>query len=568
MRQPSSTLPLSLNSVDGADAETGSLSLKRSHEALEEEASGWESVEWPLYDTPPAEVWKELEERLAPLLKCLRPLEIQLRTQVIEHGTRMEQDATIGRIRAEKDTTYIETDMVLLFGIPVGIEKPTLCALVQNIAQASALRLDTPAAISAIADGSWAEPCHDHSNFTHMFLQLTEKKIFGHNAPRQMLGISPTICLLNDQTRTPTPAEKRGFKPATMVVGLQAVTHRRRDRTLCTTTICNVRGLRMATGALEDSFAILSADYRERIKEAVSLFPEVMIECEARHRWVWKTPSKINTKDNGYMNAPEVYAAIFIISAGQEEEVEALSALRMALGLTGGRSYNIVTRAGLPLVYCLDASEQMNNNFSSAFHSSHPGPISVISNVRNDISEHECLVALARGGAPVQNIWRIFLSFQLGLDERHLWMDSVDTEGRIIDALAASLHIIWKPEPDGEQIAGTVPQAALLIICILDALGRARGGHSNNSCEVGITEMQQLNLVTVAAQRSLGRNSLHKKTQLATKLCAGGLWTWAGSESRTSSSKVPPLVARQTPRPLPEARYQDRDRTPSPPTRD
>ena len=71
------------------------------------------------------------------------------------------------------------------------------------------------------------------------------------------------------------------------------------------------------------------------------------------------------------MNAPEVYAVIFIISSGQEEEVEALSAFRMALGLTGGRSYNIVTRAGLPLVYCLDASEQMNNIFSSVFQSSH-----------------------------------------------------------------------------------------------------------------------------------------------------------------------------------------------------
>ena len=99
-------------------------------------------------------------------------------------------------------------------------------------------------------------------------------------------------------------------------------------------------------------------------------------------------------------------------------------------------------------------------------------------------------MALARGGAPIQNIWRIFLSFQLGLDERHLWRDSVDTEGRIIDALAASLQIIWKPEPDGEQIPGTVQQAAFLSICILDALGRARGGHTHNSYEVGITEMQ------------------------------------------------------------------------------
>ena len=127
------------------------------------------------------------------------------------------------------------------------------------------------------------------------------------------------------------------------------------------------------------------------------------------------------------------------------------------------------------------------------------------------------------GVAPIHNVWRTFLSFQLGLDERLLWRDSVDSEGRIIENLAASFNIIWKPEPDGEQIAGTVPQAVLLITCILDALGRARGGHTHKSSEAGLPEMQQLNLVAVAVQRSLGRNVLHKKAQLATKKSEGGV---------------------------------------------
>ena len=243
------------------------------------------------------------------MLITLRPLEVEYRSRLMAVASTAARQAAVDSLMSTKNTNYMEAHAFNICGVPIAMRGANLAALVQIVAQALNLEIDVRAALSEINLDSWQRCQYDRE--ACLTVGLTTPKLCAHECPRSLPGITPMVSLILDDPRIPDKEEWRGFehqnRPVQMEVAVQAVDHRRLGGPLDTVVICIVRGVRLATGALEDALALVQQDVETRLAPTLALFGGATLLTEVRIHRVRKKPDPKKPLDKAWACATEAF---------------------------------------------------------------------------------------------------------------------------------------------------------------------------------------------------------------------------------------------------------------------
>jgi hypothetical protein len=394
------------------------------------------------------------------------------------------------------------------------------------VGQALNVEIDLQAALAEIDLDSWRRV--EHNGWCCMTLKLMLPKLFQHEAPRRCANVSPAVCMLLDEPRIPDKEEKRGFnnngKPVRMEFAVQAVDHRRLGGHLETINICLIRGIRWAEGALEEGTALGTADILEKLETTLALFPAVSILTELRHRMVRRMPKSKSDADRRWLNASEAYLEVsFPVPSTGLDQWEFQAEARRVIGFTHKTTSLESIRAGFTLVYCLETSEQWNNNLPTACVSQSKGAVSTINMVKGDLNFQEVVEILGSNNVNLRNIARLHFIRPLLMNQQGQWLYPQDSNGRFVVGRTDIINIYWVVVNGvPTQVHGHIPAHALAELCYVDAYGAPRGAHTPCLSECGLAETMAMQSVMVASVMSSDRTVMHKKPELITKTGPGG----------------------------------------------
>jgi hypothetical protein len=308
-----------------------------------------------------------------------------------------------------------------------------------------------------------------------------------------------------------------------MEVAVQAVDHRRLGGPLDTVVICIVRGVRLATGALEDALALVQQDVETRLAPTLALFGGATLLTEVRIHRVRKKPDPKKPLDKAWACATEAFFEVASTVSLDWDRFELQTEARRVLGFVHNSPYMEVSLAGLTFLYVLDnLCPAFDNNLPAACVTNWHGAVSTITMVNGDLSINEIICALWEGKVALEALLRVLVKRPLHLSSQGAWLGVTNSTGQLMPERTTSVYLIWKASLTGMQSPGHIPVQALAKICYTDAYGSPRGTHALVLNECGVEELQNMQRVQVNSLFARGHNVIFSRPDFAVKKAGSG----------------------------------------------
>jgi hypothetical protein len=338
------------------------------------------------------------------------------------------------------------------------------------------------------------------------------------------------VCIIQEAARLPDKKECRGYdhnnKPVQLSVGIQAVNPRRLGGHLDTVILFVVRGLRFSNGAFEDGFALVHADVERRLKPTIDLYggSTLLIECRV-HR-VHKRPSKSNQTDRSWGTATEAFIEVSSTVCEDFDRLDLQDECRRVIGFDHKQCFE-VNLSGHNFLYVLNTDcAAFDNNLPPACTLNWHGPLSVITMVRNDLTDREILGALWDRGVNINALERLVVTRGLAADSNGVWLDVFNERRQLQTERTTTAQLVWKKLTSGAlQTPPEVTKDDLREICYCDAYRVARGTHSMALEEVGMQEMMEMQRVMVLSLKARGLPINFERAKQKIHLVPGGKTT-------------------------------------------
>ena len=143
--------------------------------------------------------------------------------------------------------------------------------------------------------------------------------------------------------------------------------------------ICLVRGLRWATGALEDGFALIQADIERRLEATLALFSGTCLLIEGRCHRITKKPNRNRPEDKVWLTAAEAFVEVACTVSADYDRWELQAEARRVLGFSHRAAHMEVCLAGHNFLYVLGTdSPAFDNNLPPSCVTNWPGAVFTI----------------------------------------------------------------------------------------------------------------------------------------------------------------------------------------------